>query len=135
MMSLTAQMDAMQTHSMVQSRASATKTKLPAGRDTTPAEYKRDFLARIKASRKALGVSQTVMAERLGIPQDKYKQYEVRSMMPIYLLVEFCKITDQHPWFLLTGQSGSRSPGAFPTRPPTHLQTVPPVKPKNGSRK
>ena len=134
-MSLITEGSATQTFFMPPRRSSAAKEQSSASRDTTPAEYKSAFLARIKSSREALGVSQTVMAERLGIPQDKYKQYEVRSMMPIYLLVEFCKITDQHPWFLLTGQSGSRSPGAFPTRPPTHLQTVPPVKPKNGSRK
>jgi hypothetical protein len=75
--------------------------------------------------------SQTYMAERLGIPQDKYKQYEVRSIMPAYLVVEFCKITDQHPWYILTGQSGSSSPGAFPTRPPPSLRTIHSEKPKS----
>lgn len=74
--------------------------------------------------------SQIEMAKRLGIEQGNYKQYETRSMMPIYLLIKFCEITDQHPWQILTGQSGTRSPGAFPARPPTTLRPVPPGKPK-----
>jgi hypothetical protein len=113
------------------------KPPAPQSRDTTPADFKAAFLARIKASREAMlkddgkPWSQTDMAERLGMTQDKYKQYETRSMMPTYLVVEFCRITDQHPWYILTGQSGSRAPGTVPPRPPANLRTVPPAKPKS----
>lgn len=116
--------------------STAPKPPAPQSRDTTPADFKSAFLARIKAARKAMRTpegkqfSQTQMAERLGMTQDKYKQYESRSMMPIYLVVEFCKITDLHPWFIITGQAPSASPGGFPTRPPTSLRSVPPAKPK-----
>lgn len=101
-------------------------------RDTTPADYKKKFLSRIKETRQAMPAppgkkkfTQADMAKALGIEQDHYKQFESRSIMPLYLLADFCRITDMHPWFVLTGESGSRSPGSFPSRP-----TLTPVGPR-----
>lgn len=109
----------------------------PKRRDTTPRQYRISFIARVKAVREAMPpvdgkdkFTQEDMAMLLGIDQGKYKQYEKRSLMPHDLLVEFCKLTEQHPWFMLTGQSGALSPGAAPRHSPT-LRPVPPAKPRN----
>src|SRR5687767_3284471 len=109
-------------------------------RDSTPKEYRDEFLGRVKAARKALidpatgkRLSQTKMATLLGLEQDHYKQFESRSMMPLYLLVEFCKHTDQHPWYMLTGQSASSSPGTVRSSLPAlpaNVRQIRPSKPK-----
>lgn len=109
-------------------------------RDSTPKEYRDRFLGRVKAAREALldpatgkKLSQAKMAGMLGLEQDHYKQFETRSMMPLHLLVEFCRRTDQHPWYMLTGQSASSAPGtvqAPPPHPPANLRPIRPSKPK-----
>jgi DNA-binding transcriptional regulator YiaG len=82
-------------------------------RETTPTEYRDAFLKRVATAREALGLNQTKMAELLGLTQGHYKQYESRTIMPHHILVEFCRVTKQHPWYMLTGQSGAFSPGAL----------------------
>jgi DNA-binding XRE family transcriptional regulator len=54
------------------------------GMDAVPntTGFKRSFLARVKQARKEADYSQEEIAELLGMKQDKYKQYEVRSFMP-----------------------------------------------------
>lgn len=109
-------------------------------RDSTPKEYRDDFLGRVKAARKAMTdpdtgkrLSQAKMAAILGLEQDHYKQFESRSMMPLHLLVKFCKHTDQHPWFMLTGQSASSSPGTVHsarTEQPTNVSAIRPSRRK-----
>jgi hypothetical protein len=109
-------------------------------RDSTPKEYRDEFLGRVKAARKALTdtetgkrLSQRKMAEMLGLEQDHYKQYESRSMMPLYILVEFCRRTDQHPWYMLTGQSASSSPGTVHLAVPMNVRPIRPSKPKKSA--
>jgi hypothetical protein len=111
-----------------------------AKRDTTPREYKLAYIARIKAAREAMPAppgkkkfTQGDMAAALGLEQDHYKQFERRSMLPPHLLVEFCRITDQHPWYMLTGQSGTKSPG-LSTRPSAELRQIPSGKPTRRPR-
>jgi len=69
----------------------------------TEAQFKQSFTKRVKEARKALGWKQWEMAEALDMQQDKYKQYEGRSMLPHHLLGRFCLITHVNPEWLLTG--------------------------------
>lgn len=104
-------------------------------RDSTPKEYRDKFLRRVKQAREAIidsatgrKLSQRKMAAMLGLEQDHYKQYESRSMMPLYILVQFCEHTGQHPWYMLTGQSASSAPGTVHTQQ-SHTASVRPIRP------
>jgi hypothetical protein len=80
----------------------------------TETEYKQRFTRRIKDARMALGWKQWQMADALDMPQDKYKQYEGRTLLPHHLIGRFCLITHIDPEWLVTGR------GKKPLRPP-HL--------------
>lgn len=70
----------------------------------TEAEYKQRFMARVAEARIARGLKQWQLAEALGMPQDKYKQYESRSLLPHHLIGRFCIVTRVDPEWLLTGR-------------------------------
>jgi len=70
----------------------------------TEAQYKQAFIDRVKAARIATGMKQWQLAESLGMPQDKYKQYEGRSLLPHHLIGRFCLVTRIEPEWLLTGR-------------------------------
>lgn len=82
----------------------------------TEAQFKQRFTKRVKDARAALGWKQWQMAEALDMPQDKYKQYEGRSLLPHHLIGRFCLITRVDPEWLMTGH------GKKPLKP---LQSVP----------
>jgi hypothetical protein len=44
------------------------------------------------------------MAEALDLPQDRYKQYEGRTLLPHHLIGRFCLITHVDPAWLVTGR-------------------------------
>jgi hypothetical protein len=66
-------------------------------------QYKQEFTKRVKAARGSLGWKQWQMAEALNMPQDKYKQYEGRTLLPHYLIGRFCLVTHVDPGWLMTG--------------------------------
>jgi DNA-binding XRE family transcriptional regulator len=70
----------------------------------TEAEFKQRFMQRVKAARAALGWKQWQMADALGMSQDKYKTYEVRTYLPHHLIGRFCLITRVDPEWLVTGR-------------------------------
>jgi hypothetical protein len=74
----------------------------------TEAQYKQAFMARTAEARVARGMKQWEIAEALGggMTQDKYKQYEKRSLLPHYLIERFCLICRVDPEWLLTGRGG-----------------------------
>jgi predicted XRE-type DNA-binding protein len=74
-------------------------------------EYKQQFILRVTKSRTASGMKQWQIAEAMGIPQDRYKQYETRSLMPHHLIGRFCIICRVDPEWLVTGR------GKKPTGP------------------
>jgi hypothetical protein len=88
----------------------------------TEAQFKQQFIGRVKAARAALGWKQWQMADALGMPQDKYKQYEGRSLLPHHLIGRFCLITHIEPEWLITGR------GAKPLQP-LHLAPTEPAAP------
>lgn len=70
----------------------------------TEALFKQEFTRRVKAARAALGWKQWQMAEALDMPQDKYKQYEGRTLLPHHLIGRFCLVARINPEWLLTGR-------------------------------
>ena len=70
----------------------------------TEAQFKQSFTLRVKAARAGLGWKQWQMAEALDLPQDRYKQYEGRTLMPHHLIGRFCLITHVDPTWLMTGR-------------------------------
>lgn len=78
---------------------------VPMAESETEAQYKGAFIERVKACRIAKGWKQWQMAEALGpMPQDKYKQYETRSLLPHHLIERFSLICGVNPQWLLTGR-------------------------------
>lgn len=88
-------------------------------------QFKQEFIGRVRAARAALGWKQWQMAEALGMAQDKYKQYEVRSYLPHHLIGRFCLVTRVDPEWLMTGR------GEKPIQPVKLVdQESPPVRAK-----
>jgi hypothetical protein len=71
---------------------------------TTPAAYVRAFCQRVRASRVRSGKPPREMAQLLGVPKDTYHRYETRTLLPLYLLERFCRITDEDLQWLVTGK-------------------------------
>lgn len=61
------------------------------GKTQPSSEFKREFTARVKAARKAKGLTQKQIGSLMGLEQDAYKQYEGRTLMPHELIPIFCK--------------------------------------------
>lgn len=97
-------------------------------KETASSAYKKQFLARVTALRKAQkresGKEWTAedMAYALGIEPDTYRKYESRSFMPHELLPRFAMITGVSVEYVLTG---SRSVGEARRGKPAP-STVPP---------
>lgn len=66
--------------------------------------FKLKFLARVAAARDSQGFTQETMATALGMDQPKYSKYEKRSLMPHYLIEQFCLITHVSEKWLMTGK-------------------------------
>lgn len=68
------------------------------------AKYKQDFMGRVAEARIARGWKQWQAAEALDMAQDKYKQYETRSLMPHHIIGRFCLVARVDMAWLLTGR-------------------------------
>ncbi|MFA6984595.1 MAG: helix-turn-helix transcriptional regulator [Arenimonas sp.] len=77
------------------------------------AEHKQGFMDRVKEARMARALKQWELADALGIPQDRYKQYETRSYLPPHLYARFCLICRVDPEWLVTG-NGKMAPKERP---------------------
>ena len=74
------------------------------GTGNRSSDFKKAFTARVKAARMATGRTQQEMADELGLAQDRYKQYEGRTLMPHELLLRFSVICDLDPGYFFTGR-------------------------------
>ena len=88
------------------------------------AQFKEEFIERVKAARIATGKKQWQVAELLNIPQDKYKHYEVGRQLPQYLVGRFCLVCNVDVGWLMTGH------GAKPLRAPHLVEKEDPPIPK-----
>jgi hypothetical protein len=97
----------------------------------TETQYKQRFMARVAEARVSRGFKQWQIAEALDIPQDKYKQYEGRSLMPHHLIGRFCLICRVDPEWLVTGH-GKKPLKALQVveQPPAPVMRRPRVKAK-----
>lgn len=59
---------------------------------------------RVRELRKGRGLTSEQMATALGIPKDRYRKYEYRSPLPLYLVERFALITGASLAFLITGK-------------------------------
>jgi transcriptional regulator with XRE-family HTH domain len=68
--------------------------------------YDLEFLARTCAAREAVGMTQAQLGEKLGrLTQDHYKQYEIRTPLPHYLIPAFLEATKVSYDYLFTGRA------------------------------
>jgi transcriptional regulator with XRE-family HTH domain len=70
-------------------------------------QYRKEFLARTKLARMSTGLSQGEFANLLGMKQDRYKQYETRTLLPHYLIVDFCEKCGVSEEWLISGRGPS----------------------------
>lgn len=66
--------------------------------------YKSGFIARTQYARERSGLTQEQMAALLGIKQDVYKQYEVRTPLPHRFVEAFCIATRVTEKWLFSGK-------------------------------
>lgn len=66
--------------------------------------YHKEFIGRVRAARETRYPNQTAIACVLDIPQGKYKQYEVRSLMPLELIPRFAKACGVTVGWLVDGE-------------------------------
>ena len=59
----------------------------------TDADFKQAFCARVRAARKAHGMTRAEMGRRLEISRSAYARYETRAPLPHHLIEEFAAIT------------------------------------------
>ena len=86
-------------------------------------------MERVAQARIARNLKQWQIAEALGMAQDKYKQYESRSLLPHHLIGRFCIVTRVDPEWLITGR------GQKPLKPLQLAEQEPePVKKPKRSR-
>lgn len=81
--------------------------------------FNQAYCARIQEMRKARGWTADQMATVLGVPADRYRKYEVRSPMPIYLIERFALAVGQDVHYVVTGKADKKS-GAL-TRPASKI--------------
>lgn len=71
--------------------------------------FNQAYCARVKALREGHNNwTAEQMATALGIPPDRYRKYEVRSPLPVYLLERFCLIVDRDISYVVTGRHDKR---------------------------
>lgn len=70
---------------------------------TTPSQYRRDFISRVKSARVMSGKTQAEMAEALSVKLNTYQTWEIRALLPHQHIVPFCQETGADLLFLLTG--------------------------------
>ncbi len=67
-------------------------------------EFNEAYIARTKKLREDRGWTSEQMATALGVPPDRYRKYEYRSLLPHYLVEQFAAIVDKDVAFILTGK-------------------------------
>ena len=68
-------------------------------------EFDEAYIARTKRLREEWGWTSEQMATALGVPPDRYRKYEYRSLLPHYLIEQFAQIVDRDVAYILTGKS------------------------------
>lgn len=70
--------------------------------------FNNEYCERVKRFRGETNMSAEEMANLLGIPPDRYRKYESRSPMPVYLIPDFCRIVGCDMEHLILGKARER---------------------------
>lgn len=70
--------------------------------------FNNDYCERVKRFRGETNMNAEDMADLLGIPADRYRKYENRSPMPVYLIAKFCRIVGCDLEHLILGKPRER---------------------------
>lgn len=70
--------------------------------------FNNEYCERVKRFRGETNMSAEEMANLLGIPPDRYRKYETRSPMPVYLVPDFCRIVGCDLEHLILGKARER---------------------------
>jgi len=70
--------------------------------------FNQAYCARLRDMRNQRGWTAEQMATALGVPPDRYRKYEVRSPMPVYLIERFALIVGQDVHYIVTGKNERR---------------------------
>lgn len=76
--------------------------------DAADSKLAKDYIQRTKQLREQSGRTQEQMAELLGIPVERYKKYETRSVMPPYHIGRFMVAVGLHAGHLVGGPDAPR---------------------------
>lgn len=93
--------------------------------DQAKTVFKQEFTKRVALARVGRNYTQAQLADKLGMEQDKYKQYERRSLLPHDLIPRFCELCDIDTAWLFTGRG---------LAPRLEVERPAPKKRKNKSR-
>lgn len=66
------------------------------------------FVARVIKAREATGMTQQEVADGMGVPQDHYKHWEQKRVIPHYLIPRFCIVTRVEDGWLISGRGPMR---------------------------
>lgn len=70
--------------------------------------FNNGYCDRVKRFREETNMSAAEMAELLKIPADRYRKYESRSPLPVYLVASFCRIVGCDLEHLILGKPRER---------------------------
>lgn len=79
-------------------------------RPSSPAQYRKELIARTEAARVVSGMSREEVINQLSartgqkVQLATYKKWETRTPIPHFFLIPFCDVTGADPYMLLTGQ-------------------------------
>ena len=62
------------------------------------------FICRVIKAREAEGMTQQEVADGMGVPQDHYKHWERKRVMPHYLIPRFCIVVRVEDGWLISGR-------------------------------
>lgn len=79
------------------------------GMQTAASDIRRGICQRTRELRVARGLTQRQVASILGIGEEAYRKYEVRSPMPHVLLPRFAALVSSTERYILTGDNARRA--------------------------
>lgn len=71
--------------------------------------FNNGYCERVKRFREETNMSAADMATLLDIPADRYRKYESRSPMPVYLMAKFCRIVGCDLEHLVLGKAREKT--------------------------
>ncbi|SRR5216684_3087304 len=77
-------------------------------------EYRTVLTMRLRKLRLAKDWTQAEMATALGVSEERYRKYEKRSWLPVYLLERLALVTGRSITYIVTGKEQRATPPSPP---------------------